>query len=155
MPHVVETWERMPVDAGLSADLSDALRAFAETEDEIVHLGVVADSARMHELLALRRLFVEQFGVVNAALQKEPRLVQNADLMTQAMRLLAAFRSRNAINQADWPVIRVRDDPIAYREASQHVKEASRIFWQWTEDALGIRARNPAQSLANRDARIV
>ncbi|MCW2337968.1 hypothetical protein M2337_002201 [Sphingobium sp. B2D3A] len=129
----------MSAVTGLSSDLAELLRAFSATETEIVQLGTIAQAARMHELLQLRRQFVEQFGLVSAALQREPILLASPALMTQAMRLLAAFRSRNAINQADWPVIRVRDDPIAYREASQHVKDASRDFWDWIETAVGFR----------------
>lgn len=129
----------MTISAELSDDLCRALKSFAATEKEIVRLGVMADPNQAGALLQYRRQLVQDFADVNAALGTEPRLIDDPERMTQAMRVLAAFRTRNSINQADWPVIRVRDHPAEYQVAISHVIEASRAFWRWVETELGFR----------------
>ena len=124
----------------LTAELASALQSFAAIEREIVMLGAQADADKAHRLVQLRRQLVLEFARVRDALEAEPSMLCSPELMTAAMRQLAAFRTSNAINQADWPVVRVRDNPAEYRVASRSVGEASRLFWGWTEQHLGFRA---------------
>jgi hypothetical protein len=129
----------MSIQVELAGKLSGALQSFASTEAQIVKLGTLADPQMANELVQLRRELVQDFANVSAALEADPRLAGDHERTSRAMRLLAAFRTRNAINQADWPVIRVRDHPEEYRNSIGHVAEASRAFWGWIETELGFR----------------
>jgi hypothetical protein len=120
-------------------ELDQALRSFAEVERGIVQLDTRADATNALAFVNMRRDLVMEFAKVGKALEQEPWLVANPDKMTQVTRLFAAFRTQNALNQADWPVIRVRDDPAAYAGASRPVGERSAAFWQWVEQELGFR----------------
>jgi len=121
-----------------SPALANALRAFASVERQIVALSDHRDITDPGELVRLRRQLVDEFAAISAALEREPALRADPDRMAQATRLLSAFRTQNAINQAEWPAIRARDDTENYRRASRRVSEQSQIFWQWVDRELGI-----------------
>jgi hypothetical protein len=119
-------------------ELVGALRAFDAVERRIVALGEQAETCDSFEFVNLRRDLVLQFASLAAAIERDPHLMANPALKTQATRLLAAFRTQNAVNQADWPVIRVRDDPEHYKVAARPVAERSRDFWTWVGQQLGF-----------------
>jgi hypothetical protein len=118
--------------------LVDALKIFAAIEDDLIALGKRADATTATEFVRMRRQLVMGFAEVSAALEKDAWLGEQSHLMTQAQRLLAAFRSQNAINQANWPVVRVRDNLAEYQIAARPVGERSRDFWDWLAFELGF-----------------
>jgi hypothetical protein len=122
-------------------ELLEALRSFAEIERRIVTLGERpnVDNAHANAMVSARRELVMAFAKLGTELERDPNLTAHPDMMTEGTRLFSAFRAQNSINQADWPAIRVRDDPAQYRIASQSVVERSRAFWQWAERELGFR----------------
>jgi hypothetical protein len=111
--------------------LIDALKSFASIEQDLIALGKRADATTANDFVRVRRQLVMAFAEVSAAFEKDPWLIAEAHLMHQAQRLLAAFRSQNAINQANWPVVRVRDNLAEYQIAARPVGERSRDFWDW------------------------
>lgn len=119
--------------------LVDALSRFAALERELVALGQRADASTAIEFVRMRRQLVMEFAQVGAALEKDPWLSANSHLMQQAQRLLSAFRAQNTINQANWPVVRVRDNLADYQIAARPVGERSRDFWDWIEFELGFK----------------
>jgi len=121
----------------ISANLTSALHSFAAIEDDIIAFGQTMDASKATAFVQRRREMAHAFAVLRNALEQEPWLIDQPDLMTEALRRLSAFRAANAINQAEWPAIRVRDDPAAFRIAAQSVTAPSRAFWRWTEDTLG------------------
>ncbi|MBN8818301.1 MAG: hypothetical protein J0I80_06230 [Sphingomonas sp.] len=125
----------------IGAELDAALRAFAQTEREIVTLGERLTPETTTDFALLRRDLALCFARVGAALEADPFLKADAALLTQATRLLSAFRTQNAINQADWPVIRVRDDMAGYRQAVKTLVERSGDFWHWVAQRLGFDRR--------------
>ena len=123
----------------IGRELQDALQSFTAVERDIVTLGQRADPARAAEFVNMRRDLVMAFAKVGTALGGDPFLVANPEKMTQVTRLFAAFRTANSINQADWPAIRVRDNPLDYKQASKPVGLRSQAFWQWIEQELGYK----------------
>ena len=123
----------------IGSELQGALRSFVVVERGIVALGERADSNNAAEFVTLRRDLVLEFAKVSSALNSDPHLASNPEMMTQGTRLFSAFRTVNSINQADWPAIRVRDDPEAYRVAVRLVAERSQAFWAWIEQEFGFR----------------
>jgi len=124
-------------DMPIGADLTSALRSFAAIEDDIITFGQTIDASKAAAFVQRRREMAHAFAMLRNALEQEPWLIDRPDLMTEALRRLSAFRAANSINQAEWPAIRVRDDPAAFRVAAQSVVVPSRAFWRWTEEALG------------------
>lgn len=116
--------------------LRQALQSFATVEAQIISHGNLTSPAQSLELVQLRRDLVMEFAELRDAIEAEPLFLASRTMLTQATRLLAAFRTSNAINQADWPVVRVREDAAGYRVAAQSVANASRAFWNWMEENL-------------------
>lgn len=123
----------------IGSELQQALTSFWEIECEVVRIGKQADQGNAVELVRIRRQLVNQFAELGKAIEQDPFLQSDADLMAQATRLFSAFRSQHALNQASWPAVMVRDNVAGYRETSRQVAERSRQFWQWVEGELGYR----------------
>jgi hypothetical protein len=123
----------------IGADLTRALRSFATVEQDIVTFGQTMDAGKASAFVHRRRDMAHEFAVLRNALEQEPLLIAQPELMTQALRLLSAFRARNSINQAEWPAIRVRDEPARFRIAARSVSAAARDFWRWIDQTLGYR----------------
>lgn len=123
----------------IGADLIEAMRSFAALEREIAAMSDRDATADTVRLVKLRRELVLEFARLGTALESDPYLVAHPEKMTQATRLFAAFRTQNSANQADWPVIRVRDNLQAYKLSTRSVEDCSTAFWGWAERELGFR----------------
>jgi hypothetical protein len=122
---------------GISAELAQALRAFSAVERDIVSLGKRVDPATAVDFVRMRRQLVIGFAEVGSALDKDAWLAAQPDVLQRGRQLFSAFRAQNSINQANWPVVRARDDPDGYQVAARPVGEKSRDFWRWVETELG------------------
>jgi hypothetical protein len=119
--------------------LEEALKSFAKVENEIIAFGRGADGSKALEFVHLRKRMINEFAALRDALENDPYLKANEERKTEVMRPFSAFRAKNAINQADWPAIRVKDDPPAFRIAAQSVAPLSQAFWAWIEREFGYR----------------
>jgi len=43
-----------------------------------------------------------------------------------------------ALHQADWPVVRIDEDPAAYRASAHQVQIKSAAFWRWCREGLNL-----------------
>ena len=125
----------------IGSELKRALESFAQVEADIVSHGVPVTAAESQELLQLRRQLITEFAGLSAAIEAEPNLARSPSLLTDATRLLSAFRTANSVNQADWPVVRVREDAAGYSVAVQSVIKASSAFWDWADKTLHFAGR--------------
>ncbi|HEY1126009.1 MAG TPA: hypothetical protein VGE65_10265 [Sphingobium sp.] len=123
----------------IGAELAQALRNFASQEQEIVQLGQRVDADNALEFVRMRRGLVMRFADVGAAMEKDAWLSKQADVIQEGRQLFSAFRAANSINQANWPVVKARDDPQGYQVAARPVGEKSRAFWAWVERDLGFK----------------
>ncbi len=123
----------------ISAELTQALRRFADLERQIVALGQRVDAGNALEFVRMRRQLVMGFADVGAALEQDPWLSTQPEITQQGRALFSAFRAANSINQANWPVVKARDDPRGYETAARPVGDKSRAFWQWVEKELGFK----------------
>jgi hypothetical protein len=123
----------------MGRSLQESLETFAKVESEIVAFGRGADGSKALEFIHLRKRMINEFAALRDALENDPYLKANEERKTEVMRRFSAFRAQNAINQADWPAIRVKDDPPAFRIAAQSVAPLSQAFWDWIEKEFGYR----------------
>jgi hypothetical protein len=123
----------------IGAELAQALRNFATLEQQIVTLGQRVDPDNALDFVRMRRQLVMGFADINAALDKDPWLSSRPETLHRGRQLFSAFRAANSINQANWPVVKARDDPKGYQVAATLVGEKSRAFWRWVEGELGFR----------------
>lgn len=123
----------------LGANLMSALQTFAAVERDIIAFGRGADATKALEFVQRRKQMVLEFAHLRDALESEPVLLANPRLKTEIMRRFSAFRSENAINQAEWPAIRVRDNLAQFRIAAQSVAGPAQAFWTWIEQELGYK----------------
>jgi hypothetical protein len=122
----------------ISAELAQALRSFSAIERDIVTLGQKVDAQTAVEFVRARRQLVIGFAEVGSALDKDAWLATRPDILHRGRQLFSAFRAQNSINQANWPVVRARDDPAGYQVGARPVAEKSREFWRWVETDLGF-----------------
>ena len=126
----------------IGSKLKSALESFAQAEAQIVLRGVPVTAAESLELVQLRRQLITEFATLSAAIEAEPNLIRSPAMLTDATRLLAAFRTANSVNQAEWPVVRVREDAAGYHIAVQRVVIASDAFWSWAAQTLNFDRRH-------------
>jgi hypothetical protein len=119
--------------------LQRALQSFAQTESEIVAFGRGADASKALEFVHMRKRMIAEFAALRDALENDPYLKANDARKTEILRLFSAFRTQNAINQANWPAIRVKDNLPDFRIAAQAVGPFSQAFWSWIEKEFGYR----------------
>lgn len=129
----------MPIGTALQS----ALESFATVERGIVDVGQQVDGNSAVDFVRMRKQLVMEFATVGGAIEKDPWLSTDPSMLQQATRLLSAFRAQNSINQANWPVVRVKDNLAEYQIAARPVAERSAEFWRWVEDELGFK-RNQA-----------
>ncbi len=98
------------------------------------------DAGKASAFIHRRRDMAHEFAVLCNALEREPLLITQPELMTQALRLLSAFLARNSIKQVECPAIRVRDEPALFRIAARSVAAAARDFWRWVDQTLDYRS---------------
>lgn len=124
----------------IGAELAQALRNFARLEGDIVKLGQRVSADNAIEFVRMRRGLVMCFAEVGAAMEKDAWLTaQPPELIQRGRQLFSAFRAANSINQANWPVVKARDDPKGYQVAASPVGDKSRAFWAWVERELGFK----------------
>jgi hypothetical protein len=123
----------------IGAELTQALRTFAAQEKEIVGLGQKVDPENAIDFVRMRRRLVMGFADLNVALDKDPWLSAQPELLHEGRKHFSAFRAANSLNQANWPVVMARDNPEGYAGASRPVGEKSRAFWAWVEKELGFK----------------
>lgn len=123
----------------IGSELVAALKQFSALEVEIVELGGRVDPDNAREFVRMRRDLVMNFAHVGKAMDEDPWLAANPDVLSRGRRFFAEFRTANSLNQANWPVVRAKDDAAAYAKAAAPVGEKSRAFWQWVESDLGFR----------------
>ena len=118
--------------------LARALASFAETERGIVQFGLAGDTERAVELIRLRKQMVTDFAALGQALEAERHLAEDPTKKTEILRLFAAFRTTNALNTAEWPAIRVRDDVASFRVAAKSVGLSTLAFWDKVRSELRV-----------------
>lgn len=123
----------------IGAALVEALKGFSLVERQIVMIGQKVDDSCALEFVRLRRQLVMSFATLGNALENDPWLKDKPDLLQQGLRLFSAFRAQNSINQANWPVVRAKDNLADYQVAARPVGVSSRDFWQWVDRELGYR----------------
>jgi hypothetical protein len=104
-----------------------------------VLLGQRVQAETAVEFVRMRRQLVIGFADVGSALDTDAWLAAHPDVLRRGRQVFAAFRAQNSINQANWPVVRARDDPAGYQVAARPVGEKSREFWLWVETELGFK----------------
>jgi hypothetical protein len=111
-----------PALRGALADLVAAERAVAAVSDR-------KDAGRKTDLVKARRLMAEQLGVVGLLIENEPGLADRPGDKSAVTRQFSAMRAQLAVHQANWPAVRIDDDPAAYRRSALAVRDKVSAFW--------------------------
>jgi hypothetical protein len=121
-----------------SAALRQALADLVTAEKGVAAVSDRKDAERKADLVKARRRIAEQLGVVGGLIEREPSLSGDDDAKTRITRLFSAMRSQLAMHQANWPAIRIDDDPVAYRDSAMAVREKVSAFWETCRELWGI-----------------
>jgi hypothetical protein len=122
----------------LSARLGDALRNYSIIERDVAATGTRLDESSKLALVRARRQLSERIGELGPAIEQDEELAGEPDRQRELSRLFAAMRYALALHQANWPVVKISEDPAAYRASATGVQEKSGAFWDWCRVHLGI-----------------
>lgn len=122
----------------VSTQLRDALGNYRVIEDDLVAIGVRRDEQRKQALVRSRRLLAEQMGKLGLSIEQDTLLATDSGKQQEMNRLFAAMRYSLALHQANWPAVKIDEDPVAYQASAHNVQEKSRAFWAWCRDNLGV-----------------
>ncbi|MBO9574235.1 MAG: hypothetical protein J7494_00720 [Sphingobium sp.] len=112
----------------LSPQLHDALAHYAELETAVVTAG---RQSRKLELVQSRRKFAEQIGLLGLLIAQDRALAGTPDKQQEMGRLFTAFRYALGQHQANWPAVRIDEDPRGYAQSAWEAYSKSDLFWEW------------------------
>jgi len=115
----------------LSPQLHDALARYAELEQAVVSAGRRSDAARKLDLVRARRKFAEQLGALGLIIMQDPVLAETPGKQQDMNRLFSTFRFALGQHQANWPAVRIDDDPNGYAQSAWEAYAKSDQFWAW------------------------
>ncbi|HEY1124626.1 MAG TPA: hypothetical protein VGE65_03260 [Sphingobium sp.] len=123
----------------LSQQLHDALVHYAETEAAVVSAGRRSDADRKLDLVRARRKFAEQLGLLGLLIVQDRVLAETPDIQQDMNRLFTAFRFALGQHQANWPAVRIDEDPQGYAQSAWEAYSKSDQFWAWCLTNLNFR----------------
>lgn len=115
----------------LSPQLQDALARYAELEQAVVSAGRRSDPDRKLDLVRSRRKFAEQLGLLGLLIVQDRTLAATPDVQQNMNRLFTAFRYALGQHQANWPAVRIDEDPRGYARSAWEAYSKSDEFWAW------------------------
>ncbi len=115
----------------LSPQLHEALALYAELEAAVVSAGRRSDPARKLDLVQARRKFAEQLGRLGLLIAQDQKLRQHAEIQQEMNRHFTAFRFALGQHQANWPAVRIDEDPKGYAQSAWEAYSKSDRFWEW------------------------
>lgn len=123
----------------LSPQLHDALTHYAELEGAVVSAGRRSDADRKLDLVRARRKFAEQLGLLGLLIIQDRKLAETPDMQQDMNRLFTAFRFALGQHQANWPAVRIDEDPAGYARSAWEAYAKSDQFWAWCLANLNFR----------------
>jgi hypothetical protein len=128
----------------LSEQLHTALLDFGAIEKHVSTASLRQGTDAKHALVRSRRELAEQIGRLGPLIEQDEDLAKEPDMQREISRLFAGIRYALVLHQADWPVVRIDEDPAAYRTSARGVEAKSEIFWRWCRAQLGVDNRQVA-----------
>lgn len=122
----------------LSEPLRRALLAYAAIEHAVATATPDQGDEAKRALLRDRRLLAEHLGQLGPLIEQDEILATDPETQHEMSHLFAAMRYALALHQADWPVVRIEEDPVAYHSSAQQVQVKSTAFWRWCRDRLDL-----------------
>lgn len=123
----------------LSPQLHDALARYAELEQAVVSAGRRSDPERKLDLVRARRKFAEQLGLLGLLIAQDRMLAETPDKQQDMSRLFTTFRFALGQHQANWPAVRIDEDPNGYAQSAWETYTKSDQFWAWCLANLDFR----------------
>jgi len=131
----------------LSLQLHDALARYAELEQAVVSAGRRSDPERKLDLVRSRRKFAEQLGLLGILIVQDRALAATPDVQHEMNRHFTAFRYALGQHQANWPAVRIDEDPRGYAQSAWEAYSKSDEFWAWCLANLNFRRGETARPL--------
>jgi hypothetical protein len=123
----------------LSPQLHEALARYAELEQAVVSAGRRSDPERKLDLVRARRKFAEQLGLLGLLIVQDRVLGKTPDMQQDMNRLFTSFRFALGQHQANWPAVRIDEDPQGYNQSAWEAYSKSDQFWGWCLANLNFR----------------
>ncbi|HWJ71319.1 MAG TPA: hypothetical protein VNS79_14845 [Sphingobium sp.] len=123
----------------LSDPLRQALLDYAAIERNVSAANPDRDDEARWALVRDRRLLSEQIGRLGLLIERDEALAADSDTQRETSQRFTAMRYALALHQADWPVVRIDENPAAYRASAHQVQIKSAAFWRWCREGLNLR----------------
>lgn len=124
-----------------STDLIALLDALDECHLAVARIPIGGVAAG-RELVGLRRVLSLRAAAMAEALDRYLAPL-DPEVRQEGRRRLADMRAAAALHQAEWPAVRLLDDPAAYRVSAERVRERHRAFDRWLRAHLAAQAPDP------------
>lgn len=105
-------------------------------QNELAAVATRTDDRRRHDLVDLRRKLSMQIAVVGEAADSLFAAIVDPSINRTYRDKFSRMRSAAALHQADWPAVRLGEDPEKYQTSALTVREANRDFVSWTRTTL-------------------
>ncbi len=128
----------------LSEPLRQALLDYAAIEHNVSTATPDRDDEAKRALVRDRRLLSEQIGRLGLLIERDEVLAADTGTQRETSQLFSAMRYALALHQADWPVVRIDENPAAYRASAHQVQVKSAAFWRWCREGLNLHDRAAA-----------
>lgn len=126
--------------------LQASIDGFERLRSSIAVVARRTDDARRHDLIGLRRQLSAQIAEMARLADAELKRLPGGDELVRAFRSeFSQFRTIMAMHQANWPAIRIGEQPGGYEASAATVDRATRELIAWMSSAL---AERPQLALA-------
>jgi len=115
----------------VSPQLHEALALYAELEQAVISAGRRSDPGRKLDLVRARRKFAEQLGRIGILIVQDRQLAATPDIQKAMNKHFTTFRYALGQHQADWPAVRIDEDPEGYARSAWEAYYKSDQFWEW------------------------
>ncbi|GEM_PF-1225774 len=123
----------------LSPQLHDALALYAELEQAVISAGRRSDPDRKLALVRARRKFAEQLGRIGLLIIQDRQLAATPQVQKDMSQRFTTFRYAMGQHQANWPAVRIDEDPRGYAQSAWEAYSKSDQFWGWCLANLDFR----------------
>jgi hypothetical protein len=125
----------------LSPELYEALQTLATVARDTAEIGKRTDPARKLTLVQLRRKLAIQIGHVSQLIDQDRVLQKHPAKRRELDNLFSAVRYALGQHQADWPAVKIDDDPSGYAMSAQLAYAKSDELWKWCKANLNFRGK--------------
>jgi hypothetical protein len=118
------------------ASVQNALEMLAAVQEDLAVIATRSDDRRKNDLIVLRRQLALKIAEVGRIVEPVINGIGDPDLLRTYREKLSRMRSAAAMHQANWPAVKLGEQPEEYNASAVAVRDANRDFVAWMRGIL-------------------